>query len=274
MGDLQRRTLISLLRITSAGFSILAASAPANADNWWPSRQFAHPENADDYANGEVYREFLLAWWDEKDGGYTDVYYKPRDAFFNGKKLTRTYKKMPGGTYARIWGDRGKYFKRVVLYKKGAPYVTQIPHFDGDTASWQSFTARRPLPITGKLKVTVDVYMKTRGERGQWKCSVYYKDVCRWDPGRPAIPLHKDRTVTKRWKVSTTIGPDRFASVANSLGLGWWSGEASSIPAEFTNNPILPVVYKGYNACGVGPNNICGQVRDNEETVTKAKIGD
>ena len=167
MGAAKHHTLIPVLGVAAAAASILAAPVPANADNWWPSRQFAHPENADDYSDGEVYREFLLGWWNESNDGYTKVYYKPRAAFFNGKKLTRSYEITPGGTYAMTWGDKGKYFTRVILYRKGEPYLTQIPHFAGNTATWQPFTVRRPLPITGTLKVTIDVFSKRVGERPQ-----------------------------------------------------------------------------------------------------------
>lgn len=272
MGAAQHRTLIPALAVAAGAASILAAPGPASADNWWPSRQFAHPENADIYTDGEVFKEIAADWYREKDGGYTEVYSEPRAAYFNGKRLTRTYKPTPGGTYAKIFGGKGKHFEWVKLFRKGEPYLTQIPHFAGDTATWQPFTVRRPLPITGTLKVTADVFSKTTGERPQWDCSVYYKDVCRWWKGRKAVPLHKVRTVTKRWKLSTTIGPDKFTSVYNGLGLGWWNGDASTIPAEFTSNPMLPVVYGQHYDCGVGQNNVCGRVLDNEAVVTKTEI--
>ncbi len=145
MGAARHHTLIPVLGVAAAAASILAAPVPANADNWWPSRQFAHPENADDYSDGEVYREFLLGWWNESNDGYTKVYYKPRAAFFNGKKLTRSYEITPGGTYAMTWGDKGKYFTRVILYRKGEPYLTQIPHFAGNTALGEGAVVGREL---------------------------------------------------------------------------------------------------------------------------------
>jgi len=50
----------------------------------------------------------------------------------------------------------------------------------------------------------------------------------------------------------------------------------STAPAEFTSNPMLPVVdnwYRARGVCGVGKNDVCGLVLDNEVHVTFTRIG-
>lgn len=270
MGAALQQIFIPVLGIATAAASVLAAPFPASANDWWRTRQFAKDVNPDDYLNGDVYKEFdSRDWW---YGNGVDDDLRSRAAFFRGKRLTRDYRVFPDGTHARVAGGKRKHFTRVILFRAGQPYLEQIPQLNGDTATWQPFTVRRPRPITGRLTIRYARFEKTQSVRPHWDCSVYYKDVCRWNPGHPAVGWHKVRMETKRWKVTTKIGADAFTTTWRSLGLGWWNGDVSTIPAEFTNNPMLPVIPAGTASCGVGNHNVCGRVLTNEVTVARKRI--
>lgn len=44
-------------------------------------------------------------------------------------------------------------------------------------------TVKRHLPVSGVLPPGNYLFRLTDSQSGQWKCSIYYKEVCRWDDG-------------------------------------------------------------------------------------------
>ncbi len=154
---------------------------------------------------------------------------------FRGKRLGRAWKQFPDGTFARVRGNTLRF------RKPGQVYLTQIPIFSGQTISWQAVDYRRPLPITGSLRVVYDVLEKTTGRKGQWDCSVYYHDVCRWKPGRQAVPKHRVAGAILTARIFTEIGPDRLRAGTDQDEIGYWCKPLTDIPQDILNNPLYPI---------------------------------
>lgn len=157
------------------------------------------------------------------------------EARFRGKRLGRAWRTFPDGTVARVRGNMLR------LRKPGQIYLTQIPIFRDQTISWAAVDYRRPLPITGSLRVVYDVFEKTTGRRGQWDCSVYYHDVCRWKPGRQGVPKHRVAGAITRARIFTEIGPDRLRRPGwDQDDIGYWCKPVTDIPQDILNNPLYP----------------------------------
>lgn len=175
----------------------------------------------------------------------------PREIRFRGKRVNNSWRTYPDGTQVRyktgVFGG-----KRLVFLKAGSSYLSQVPHFDQDTVTWTDVDFRRPLPIQGSTRVEYAVYEKVRGRYGQWKCSVYYREVCRWIPGRRAVPKHRVGGIVSRGYVHTKIGPDTYAKPRY---LGRWFKPLDEIPPGILTNPAYPIWNNDTSMYGRGPLN-------------------
>lgn len=154
---------------------------------------------------------------------------------FRGERLSRAWREFPDGTLARVRGNTLRF------RKPGEVYLTQVPVFSHTTITWRARDYRRPLPITGSLRVTYDIFEKTVGQRPRWVCSVYDHEVCRWRAGRQSVPKHRVAGASLTATIYTDIGPDKFAGKRPTNESGSWCGLLTDIPQDLMNNPLYPV---------------------------------
>jgi len=174
-----------------------------------------------------------------------------REVRFRGKVLSPSWHTFSDGTKVRLktglWGG-----KRLLLSKQGSLYLSETPHFDDDAITWKTVDYRRPLPIQGALRVKYDILEKVSGRPAQWDCSIYYYEVCRWFPGRRAVPKHRIGGIVAQGYLTTDIGPDRYAGREY---LGQWTRPLDQIPVQIMTNPTYPIWNSGTDMYGHGPLN-------------------
>lgn len=230
--------------------TVLAANPVHASGDWEPSGWIQ------EYPEGDSYGGFLASDFDlrlnvkKPKAPGAKKWVEIAEVRFRGERLGRAWTKFPDGTVARVKGWTLRF------RKPGQTYMTQIPHFDKLTVSWKAVEYRRPVPITGSLRVEYDVFEKTIGQRGQWDCSIYYPDVCRWKPGRPSVPKHRVAGAITRAKIFTEIGPDQIPRPGWSKDhIGDWCRPLTDILQDILSNPLYPVSFDNYDsgACDDSP---------------------
>lgn len=233
------RVIPSFLYLSAAlTIASSVAGEPALANDWHPS-------------SGTVEADFSLSDIPVREGNAPGVkrWAVPKQILFRGRVVTRYWRTDSDGTMVRYktgWAGG----KRLLLVREGTPYLTQVPRFTWDAISWRSVNFRRPTPIQGSLRVKYDIFEKTTGRPGQWDCSVYYRDVCRWLPRRPAVPKHRVGGASSKGFIFTHVGRDENGS---PLFLGNWTRPLDEIPSQISQNPGYPIWNKGTAMYGQGP---------------------
>lgn len=181
---------------------------------------------------------------------------------FRGTTIHSGWNDFPDGTRVR-WKGRGDYLR---FWKQGTEaYLTTLPVFNGTSISDRPLDTPYVYPpsINGALRIEYDIYEKVSGRRAKWDCSIYYKEVCRWRPGRPAVAPHVIARALERSQITTVSGTPKFtwpeyvSDCEYGVYLGTWSLDKTMIPSDLLDNPLLPIdfeesYFSGSLVCGAG----------------------